>query len=58
MIRVAIVDDHPIVTDGLLANLGVVEEIEVVATGTSADDFHQWCTRAQARHPATPTANH
>jgi (1->4)-alpha-D-glucan 1-alpha-D-glucosylmutase len=21
------------------------------ATGTSADDFHQWCTRAQARHP-------
>jgi two-component system NarL family response regulator len=38
MIRVAIVDDHPIVTDGLLANLGVVEEIEVVATGTSADD--------------------
>lgn len=38
MIRVAIVDDHPIVTDGLVANLSAVPEIDVVATGTSADD--------------------
>jgi DNA-binding NarL/FixJ family response regulator len=38
MIRVAIVDDHPIVTDGVVANLRAAAEIDVVATGTSADD--------------------
>jgi DNA-binding NarL/FixJ family response regulator len=38
MIRVAIVDDHPIVTDGVVANLTASAEIEVVATGTSAAD--------------------
>jgi DNA-binding NarL/FixJ family response regulator len=38
MIRVAIVDDHPIVTDGVVANLRASAEIEVVATGASADD--------------------
>jgi DNA-binding NarL/FixJ family response regulator len=38
MIRVAIVDDHPIVTDGVVANLRASEEIEVVATGASAED--------------------
>ena len=38
MIRVAIVDDHPIVTDGVVANLSASAEIEIVATGTSADD--------------------
>ena len=38
MIRVAIVDDHPIVTDGVVANLSAAAEIAVVATGTSADD--------------------
>ncbi len=38
MIRVAIVDDHPIVTDGLVANLSAVPEIDVVATGASAGD--------------------
>jgi DNA-binding NarL/FixJ family response regulator len=38
VIRLAIVDDHPIVTDGLVANLRAVSEIDVVATGTSADD--------------------
>jgi DNA-binding NarL/FixJ family response regulator len=37
-IRVAIVDDHPIVTDGVVANLLAAPEIEVVGTGTSADD--------------------
>ena len=36
MIRVAIVDDHPIVTDGVVANLRAASEIEVVATGASA----------------------
>ncbi len=38
MIRVAIVDDHPIVTDGVVANLRAAPEIDVVATGMSADD--------------------
>ena len=37
-IRVAIVDDHPIVTDGVVANLRADPEIDVVATGASADD--------------------
>ena len=38
MIRVAIVDDHPIVSDGIAANLRAVGEIEVVATAANADD--------------------
>jgi DNA-binding NarL/FixJ family response regulator len=38
MIRVAIVDDHPIVTDGIVANLRADAELVVVATGTSADE--------------------
>ncbi len=37
MIRVAIVDDHPIVTDGVVANLTAAADIEVVATGVDAD---------------------
>jgi DNA-binding NarL/FixJ family response regulator len=48
VIRVAIVDDHPIVTDGVVANLRAVAEIEVVATGTSAD---QAVALAQAHRP-------
>jgi DNA-binding NarL/FixJ family response regulator len=38
MIRIAVVDDHPIVTDGVVANLRAAPEIDVVATGVSADD--------------------
>jgi DNA-binding NarL/FixJ family response regulator len=38
MIRVAIVDDHPIVTDGIVANLRADPELAVVATGVSAVD--------------------
>ena len=38
MIRVAIVDDHPIVTDGIVANLRADPELAVVATGVSAAD--------------------
>ena len=38
MIRVAIVDDHPIVTDGVVANLRSAADIDVVATGASAAD--------------------
>jgi len=38
MIRVAIVDDHPIVTDGVVANLRSAADIDVVATGANAAD--------------------
>ena len=38
MIRIAIVDDHPIVSDGVIANLSASADIEIVATGTTADD--------------------
>jgi DNA-binding NarL/FixJ family response regulator len=38
MIRVAIVDDHPIVTDGVVANLRAAPDIDVIATGVSAAD--------------------
>jgi DNA-binding NarL/FixJ family response regulator len=38
VIRVAVVDDHPIVTDGVVANLSAAADIDVVATGASADD--------------------
>ncbi|MBV8750282.1 MAG: response regulator transcription factor [Candidatus Eremiobacteraeota bacterium] len=48
MIRVAVVDDHPIVTDGVVANLRASGEIEIVATGTSADDA---IALAGAQHP-------
>jgi DNA-binding NarL/FixJ family response regulator len=48
MIRVAIVDDHPIVTDGVVANLRAASEIEVVATGASAAEA---TAIASAQHP-------
>jgi DNA-binding NarL/FixJ family response regulator len=38
VIRVAIVDDHPIVTDGIAANLSASADIEIVATGVNAGD--------------------
>ncbi len=38
MIRVAIVDDHPVVTAGVVANLRAAGDIDVVATGASAGD--------------------
>jgi DNA-binding NarL/FixJ family response regulator len=38
VIRVAIVDDHPIVTDGVVANLRAAADIDVVATGANAAD--------------------
>jgi len=37
VIRVAIVDDHPVVSDGIAANLRADPEIEIVATGASAE---------------------
>ncbi|HEY0395589.1 MAG TPA: response regulator transcription factor [Candidatus Elarobacter sp.] len=47
MIRVAIVDDHPIVTDGVVANLRASPDIEVVAIGAGPDDATR-IARAQA----------
>jgi DNA-binding NarL/FixJ family response regulator len=47
IIRVAIVDDHPIVTDGVVANLRAAGDIDVVATGASADD----ATAIASAHP-------
>jgi DNA-binding NarL/FixJ family response regulator len=44
VIRVAIVDDHPIVTDGVVANLRAAADIDVVATGASAADALQLAT--------------
>jgi NarL family two-component system response regulator LiaR len=41
MIRVAIVDDHPVVTDGIVANLRSDPRIEIVATGATADSAVQ-----------------
>jgi DNA-binding NarL/FixJ family response regulator len=38
VIRVAVVDDHPIVTDGVVANLRSAADIDVVATGANAAD--------------------
>jgi DNA-binding NarL/FixJ family response regulator len=37
MIRVAIVDDHPVVTDGIAANLRSDPNIDIVATGATAE---------------------
>jgi DNA-binding NarL/FixJ family response regulator len=40
-IRLAIVDDHPMVTDGLDAALGTVDDIEVVAHGASVAEARE-----------------
>jgi DNA-binding NarL/FixJ family response regulator len=48
VIRVAIVDDHPIVTDGVVANLRADPEIEIAGTGASAEDA---VALAGAQHP-------
>jgi DNA-binding NarL/FixJ family response regulator len=37
MIRVAIVDDHPVVTDGIAVNLRSDPNIDIVATGATAE---------------------
>ncbi|MBV9271904.1 MAG: response regulator transcription factor [Candidatus Eremiobacteraeota bacterium] len=38
MIRVAVIDDHPIVLDGIAANLEQAEDIILTARGKDADD--------------------
>jgi DNA-binding NarL/FixJ family response regulator len=45
-IRLAIVDDHPMVTDGLDAALGTIDDLEVVARGGSAADARELLARA------------
>lgn len=44
-IRLAIVDDHPMVTDGLDAALGTVDDIEVVAHGGSVAEARDLLSR-------------
>ena len=38
MIRIAVVDDHPVVRDGVAANLAAHDDIEIAGTGASARD--------------------
>jgi len=45
-IRLAIVDDHPMVTDGLDAALGTIDDLVVVARGGSAADARELLARA------------
>jgi DNA-binding NarL/FixJ family response regulator len=42
-IKVALVDDHPLIVDGLLALLSRAGGFEVVATGKSAQDILDIC---------------
>lgn len=44
-IRVALVDDHPVVLEGLRAALSTVDGIEVVATGESVADARRLIVR-------------
>ncbi|MDX2308374.1 MAG: response regulator transcription factor [Hyphomicrobium sp.] len=37
-IRIAVVDDHPLLRDGVVSTLQLEDDIEVVAVGASADD--------------------
>ena len=46
MIRVAIVDDHPIVRDGIAALLGTQPELEVVGTAGSLEEARALLARA------------
>ena len=47
MIRVAIVDDHPIVRDGIAALLSAQDELEVVGTAGSLEEARALLGRAQ-----------
>jgi DNA-binding NarL/FixJ family response regulator len=44
-IRIAIVDDHPMVTGGLDAALGTIEDLDVVARGGTIEDSRVILTR-------------
>lgn len=46
-IRIALIDDHPIVRDGLLAVLSDEQDFEVVGAAASADEGHRLVTLRQ-----------
>lgn len=50
MIRVMIVDDHPVVRNGLEAMLSVEDDIEVVAAVGGGDEAVAWC-KSRKRFP-------
>lgn len=51
MIKVMIVDDHPVVRNGLEAMLSVEEDIEVVAAVDGGDAAAEWCAKNTRRLP-------
>ena len=50
-IRVVIVDDHPVVRNGLEAMLSVEEDIEVAATVEGGDAALEWCAKNRRALP-------
>jgi len=51
MTKVMIVDDHPVVRNGLEAMLSVEEDIEVVAAVDGGDAAAEWCAKNARRLP-------
>jgi DNA-binding NarL/FixJ family response regulator len=49
-IRVALVDDHSLVRDGIKALLAVMEPLEVVGEADNAEDAIEMVGRAGAEH--------
>ncbi len=46
-IRVAIVDDHAVITDGLTTMLSLVDDLEVVGSTNRGSEASQLCTDVQ-----------
>lgn len=57
MIKVMIVDDHPVVRNGLEAMLSVEEDMEVVAAVEGGDAAVEWCARNAKRRPNVVVAD-
>lgn len=51
MIKVMIVDDHPVVRNGLEAMLSLEEDMEVVAAVDGGDAAVEWCTKNEDSAP-------
>ena len=51
MVKVMIVDDHPVVRNGLEAMLSVEEDMEVVATVEGGEEALSWCAQNKKRLP-------
>ncbi len=51
MTKVMIVDDHPVVRNGLEAMLSVEEDMEVVAAMDGGDAAAEWCAKNSKRLP-------